>query len=91
MLMKLFVIKMVASNFLGLFNKVMMILFSSFSFENSSNSVFDSEKKATSAPEINAEKTKSVSNAILLVMIKISEVRNCKDSGSGSKFKSLDY
>ena len=56
--MKLLAIKIVANNFFG-FSKSLVIMSNCLSFvlESLSRSVFDSEKKAISVPEINAEDT----------------------------------
>ena len=63
MFTKLFAIKIVASNFLGLNNKDWIIL--SFEFSDSSissNCIGVREKKATSEPEIRAENNNKTSN-----------------------------
>ena len=82
---KLFVIKIVANNFLGFCNKFSTI-FSSFLFlESSFKSVFESEKKATSVPEINAEQISKTSNAKALNVVRKSIEAKNKNSGSGPK------
>jgi len=86
--MKLFVIKIVANNFLG-FSSSFTIISPPFPpFESLFKSVWESEKKATSVPEINAElKSKAIKTKALITFKKSIEVDNRnKGSGSGSKF-----
>ena len=88
-LIKLFVIKMVANSFLGFSSKETTILSSLALLESSSKSFWDNEKKATSVPETKAE---LISNAIkakpLNVDSKSMDAKN-KNSGSGSKCNSF--
>ena len=77
----------VANNFFGLSNKVeIILLFLGFLIEYLSRSVAESEKKATSAPEISAAKS---SNSRIMAKPKIAQKSsvfiNCKLGGSMSK------
>ena len=66
-LIKLFAIRIVASNFFGpSSNSTISIFFSSES--RSSNSDFESEKKATSVPEIIADKINNAINEKMPIM-----------------------
>ena len=86
-LIKLFVIKIVANNCRGFCNKF-TIIFSSFpSLESSFKSVLESEKNATSVPEINAELINNKSNARAFSPVKKSMDKKCNNKGSGSGSK----
>ena len=81
-------ISIVANNFLGLSSKVTIMLSSLPSLESSFKSDCESEKKATSVPDINAEQINSTINTIAFIDVKKSkESKNVNNSsGSGSKF-----
>ena len=86
---KLFVINIVANNFLGFSNKFTTICSSFLFLESSFKSVFESEKKATSVPETSAEQISRTSNAKALnVVSKSIEVIN---ESSGSESKCYNY
>ena len=81
---KLFAIRIVASNFFGLSSNSIIITF--FSSESrSSKSDFESEKKATSVPEIIADKINNPTNEKMPIMDdqSIFEIKNVL-AGSGS-------
>nr|BFF36018.1 hypothetical protein BACT7_08800 [Tenacibaculum mesophilum] len=52
--------------------------------DNSSNSVCEIEKKATSVPETNAEQINNKSNNKQLIAVNQSKLDNTKSKGSGS-------
>lgn len=83
---------MVASSFLGLSNRVTIMLVSLLSLESSFKSVCESEKKATSVPDINAEliKRKIRAIAFMPVIKSIDESSNINGSGSGSNCMVFD-
>ena len=84
---------MVANNFLGLSNKVTIILSSFPSLESSFKSDCVNEKKATSVPEISAELISKPISASTFIDVKKSKeaIKSNNGSGSGSKFKSFGY
>lgn len=84
MLMKLLVIRIVPNNFLGSSNSFTTV-FSSFEFDdNSSNSVCEIEKNATSVPETSAEQINKSSKSKRLTVVNQSKLDNNKNKGSGS-------
>ena len=85
--MKLLVISMVANNFLGLANNFKASSpFDSLDFSSSSKAVFDKEKKATSVPEIIAERnSKPIKTTISNTRYHGTEFKNVI-MGSGSNF-----
>ena len=90
---KLLATKMVASNFLGLvssFFTINILLDNSSSEDSSSKSLADNEKKAISAPEINAEHNNKTNKTKTLIMcpLSITIVKN-KLGGSISKIQFL--
>ena len=92
-LIKLFVINIVASSFLGFSSKVTTI-FSFFPLsESSSKSVCDKEKKATSAPETSAELINKKNRPTRLIAVKIFTglIAKSKISGSGSKSEAFKF
>ena len=92
MFIKLFVINIVANNFLG-FSNNFTIIFSSFPLlESSFKSVFESEKNATSVPETRAELINKTKRIIVLNVVNISTDAKSKNkiSGSGSNCYSFD-
>ena len=84
-LIKLFVMRMVANNFLGLLrNFNTRFPFGVFDFDKSSKVVLDKEKKATSVPEIMAENTnRHIKTITSKIMYQGNELRNAF-MGSGS-------
>lgn len=82
------VIKIVANNFFGRSNSLTTnFCVLDLEFEAASRSIRDREKKATSAPEINAEQTNKTSkNTILSIKapVKIIPLNKNKLEGSGS-------
>ena len=94
MLMKLFEIRIVANNFCGVFNNSTTIF---FVLNLDSDALFisslESEKKATSAPEIKADKANNKKSANTLesskksILLLINNIR--KNMGSGSKLISI--
>src|SRR5690554_903221 len=94
MFMKLLATKMVASNFLGLSNKVEIILkVFGYSFSPFSKSVLFKEKRDTSAPEISAEHiNNTISSAKPKTIVKsiVSRIAY-KLVGSGSNYKVFNY
>ncbi len=78
-LMKLLVIRIVPNNFFGFSRSFTTRLFPFVSSFNSSKSVCESEKNATSVPETNAEHISRTNNAIKLdVVINVALVMNKK-------------
>jgi len=93
MLMKLFETKMVASNLFGRSsNKTTAFSLLDFDSEALLISVWESEKKATSAPEINAESmSNKKSKRILSTFDKISAEKSIdKIVGSGSNLNKFN-
>ncbi len=92
MLMKLLATKMVANSFFGRSNSLEMILKClALSSKPESISDFDNEKRATSAPEINAEqsnKIKSKTSPEIKETFTLS-IKTIKLAGSGSKVNNL--
>lgn len=88
--MKLFEIKIVANNFLGSSSKFATIFsLSELDSAASFTTFFESEKKATSAPEINADRINNKNKETILISSQISRLCNNKKDknvGSGSKF-----
>ncbi len=82
---------MVANNFLGFSNcSATIFFFFDFPFEASSKSVLLKEKKATSAPDMRADKIRNTkSTIILVVMVPLKESIKIKLGGSGSKYDSI--
>ena len=87
MLITLLATNKVANNFLGRSNKCEIILvFRGFFDADSSKSSAESEKNATSAPEINAAKNNNtIIRANPIITVRSSVSINCKLGGSGSK------
>ena len=86
--MKLFVIKMVASSFLGFSSRLIMSASSFLSEESVSKSVCESEKNATSVPEMSAEQSNKIKSAAPFkraATSKVAKKNMSNGSGSGSK------
>lgn len=87
---KLLDIKMVPSNSSGLFKSALILLCLGVSSSSSSSSPAPNEKKATSEPEIKADRSKSkmstTMNAIP-VMAEVSMFKNCSSVLGGSVSK----
>ena len=86
--MKLFVINIVASSFRGFSSRLMISASSFLSDESVSKSVCESEKKATSVPEMSAEQSNKIKSATPFKRVatsKLAKNNMSKGSGSGSK------
>ena len=89
-LIKLFVIKIVAKSFFGFSNSSTTKLSPLASWFNLSISVWDREKKATSVPEINAEQNNKKSTKRRLKIDTISIDKKVWKTRSGSESNGLD-
>ena len=87
MFIKLFVIKIVANSFLGFSNNSTTKLAPFVSESSLDKSDCESEKKATSVPDIKAELNNNNNNKIMLSVAIKSEAKKMgsRRSGSGSK------
>ena len=87
-LTKLLATRRVANNFLGFSNSLEIIIpFDGYSCKVSSISFCDNEKKATSAPEINAEQKSNTKMARKPNTKLVSKADAKRKLGSGSKLK----
>ena len=92
-LIKLLVIRIVANNFFGDFNRDLMVLIcSGYFWEALSISDFDKENKATSAPDIIAERISNTQNPMAPEIKAVFTLKNKNNKlwGSGSKFKQIN-
>ena len=92
-LIKLLVIRIVANNFLGDCNRDLIVLVCCGCVcEALSISDFDNENKATSAPDIMAERMRSTQNPMTPVIKAVFKLKNKSNKlwGSGSKFKQIN-